>query len=357
MKSLILQKRNDISAGNNIKAVLISVALALVAFAFILLASGADPLSAYKDIALAAFGSLRGVSNTGVKMIPFLLCGLAFLVPRKAGLWNIGGVGQLHLGAVLAAWVAYGFADLPPLILIPFMIVAAFLGGGLLGGLCGFLKAKWNANEVVTTMMFNYVAILLVNHLSAYPWRRGGGIAYPMTSEISPSAWMPLIAGTRIHYTIVIGIVASIIIFYWLRKTKVGYEIRTVGSNPLAAKYSGMRSMKIILITMFIGGGLAGLAGFGEVAGLQHSLRVNDFTPPAARYGFAGLIVAYLAGMNSLVMIISSFLFGGIVSGGHTLQIKAGLSSGITELFQGLVLIFVIGGQVLIRYKIKMGER
>lgn len=206
-------------------------------------------------------------------------------------------------------------------------------------------------------MMFNYVAVLLVNHLSAYPWRRGGGIAYPMTEKLSSSAWMPVIAGTRIHYTIVIGIIAAIIVFYWLRKTKTGYEIRTVGSNLLAAKYSGMSSMKIILITMIIGGGLAGLAGFGEVAGLQHSLRVSDFTPPDARYGFSGIIVAYLAGMNSLVLIVSSFLFGGVVTGGHTLQIKAGLSSGITGLFQGLVLIFVIGGQVLIRYKIKIGER
>ncbi|MEA1927348.1 MAG: ABC transporter permease [Candidatus Auribacterota bacterium] len=351
---VFLQKRTDISAANNIRAVLISVALSLVAFSFVLLASGADPIPAYKDIVTAAFGSVRGLSNTGIKMIPFLLCGLAFLVPRKAGLWNIGGVGQLHMGAVLSAWVAYSFAGLPAPLLISLMLVAAFIGGGLLGGICGFLKAKWNANEVVTTMMFNYVAILLVNHLSAYPWRRGGGIAYPMTSEIVPAAWMPVIAGTRIHYTIVIGIVAAIIIFYWLRKTKTGYEIRTVGSNPQAAKYSGISSMKIILLTMFIGGGLAGLAGFGEVAGLQHSLRVNDFTPPDARYGFSGLIVAYLAGMNSLVLIISSFLFGGIITGGNTLQIIADLSSGITGLFQGLILIFVIGGQVLLRYKIKI---
>lgn len=353
--SLILQKRTYVSAANNIKAVLISVAMALVVLAIILLASGANPITAYKDIAMAAFGSLRGLSNTGVKMIPFLLCGLAFLVPRKAGLWNIGGVGQLHLGAVLAAWVAYSFPGFSPVILIPFMIIVAFVGGGILGGICGFLKAKWNANEVVTTMMFNYVAVLLVNHLSAYPWRRGGGIAYPMTEKISKSAWMPVISGTRIHYTIVIGIIAAIVIFYWLRKTKTGYEIRTVGSNLMAAKYSGISSMKIILITMFIGGGLAGLAGFGEVAGLQHSLRVSDFTPPDARYGFSGIIVAYLAGMNSLVLILSSFLFGGVITGGHTLQIKAGLSSGITGLFQGLVLIFVIGGQVLIRYKIRLG--
>lgn len=134
MKSLILQKRTNISTGNNIKAVLISVVLALVVFGLVLLASGVNPFIAYKDIALAAFGSLRGVSNTGVKMIPFLLCGLAFLVPRKAGLWNIGGVGQLHLGAVTSAWVAYSLAELPSLILIPLMIVAAFIGGGTARG-------------------------------------------------------------------------------------------------------------------------------------------------------------------------------------------------------------------------------
>jgi len=117
------------------------------------------------------------------------------------------------MGAVLSAWVAYSFSNLPAPLLISLMLIAAFIGGGLLGGICGFLKAKWSANEVVTTMMFNYVAILLVNHLSAYPWRRGGGIAYPMTSQLVPAAWMPVIAGTRIHYTIVIGIVAAIIIF------------------------------------------------------------------------------------------------------------------------------------------------
>ena len=261
------------------------------------------------------------------------------------------------MGAVLAAWVAYGFTNLPSLLLLPFMFTAAFIGGGLLGGLCGFLKARWSANEVVTTMMFNYVAILLVNHLSAHTWRREGGIAYPMTPQLVPSASMPVIPGTRVHYTIVIGIVAAVVIFYWLKKTKLGYEIRTVGSNLMAAKYSGMSPNKIIVLTMLIGGGLAGLAGFGELAGLQHCLRLNDFTPADARYGFSGIIVAYLAGMNSMVLIISSFFFGGIITGGHTLQIMANLKSGIVGLFQGLVLICVVCGQVLLRYKIKISER
>ncbi|MEM3506841.1 MAG: ABC transporter permease [Candidatus Bathyarchaeia archaeon] len=355
--SLYFEKRIYQSKLLTILVSITSIAVALMVVALIFLAYGIDPLQVYWKIFVGAFGSFYGLSETIVKAIPLMLCGLGLAMAFKALFWNIGAEGQLLLGAIAATWVALSFPDAPSYILLPSMFAIGFISGALWCLIPAILKSKLNINEIITTLMMNYIALELLKYLVYGPWKGPEEWGFPYTTKFSPSAQLPRLFNTRIHYpTLILALLLAILIYILITKTKLGYEIRVVGENPWAAKYSGISYSKVIIIVALVSGGLAGVAGVGEVAGIQYRLRLGVSGAGyvyATGYGYVAIIVAWLGKLNSLGVILSSLLFGGLLIGGDAIQL-IGLPVAAVNIFNGIILLFVLGGEVLARYKIKL---
>ena len=352
-----IERRSIPSRWMTISAPILSLALALLVIALVFLGYGVNPLLAYKRIFVGAFGSLYGLSETIVKAIPLMICGVGLAIAFKALVWNIGAEGQLLMGAVAATWVAlYMIPDAPAVVLLPCMFVAGFLGGAIWGLIPGILKAKLRANEVITSLMMVYIASELVNYLVYGPWKGAEEWGFPYSSKFPPSAQLPRLLNSRIHYpTLILALLLAVLIHVLVTRTKLGYEIRVTGENPEAARYAGMSYFKTVVLVMLISGGLAGLAGVGEVAGIHHRLRYPQGISPG--YGFTAIIVAWLGRLNPLAVILASLLFGGLLVGGDAIQVALGLPVATINIFNGVILFFVLGGELLMRYSITLERR
>ncbi len=349
-----VKKRLTPSRWVTVTAPVVSLALALLVIALVFWGYGVDPLLAYKRIFAGAFGSLYGLSETTVKAIPLMMCGVGLAVAFKALVWNIGAEGQLLIGAVCATWVAlYALPDAPKALLLPCMFAAGFLGGAIWGLIPGILKAKLRANETITSLMMVYIASELVNYLVYGPWKGADEWGFPYSSKFPTAAQLPRLLNTRIHYpTLVLALLFAVLVYVLVMRTRLGYEIRVTGENPEAARYAGMSYFKTVLLVMLISGGLAGLAGVGEVAGIHHRLRYPQGISPG--YGFTAIIVAWLGRLNPLAIILTSLLFGGLLVGGDAIQVALGLPMATINIFNGVILLFVLGGELLTRYKITL---
>lgn len=344
-----LEKRGDVSKTVLLLNPIISVALALLAGAVFMVLTGRDPVEIYTTMINGAFGSSYGLSETVVKAIPLLLSGLAVSVAFRMQLWNIGAEGQIYIGAIAATWVALFHSDGPRVFVLAMMVGAAFIAGGFWGLLPAIPRALFKVNETITTLMLNYVAILFSNYLIYGPWKDPQGYNFPLTAMFPTSATLPTLGDTRIHYGLFFCLIAAVILYILLWHTKWGYEIRVIGESPVAAKYAGMNIIKNILIVMFISGGLAGLAGMAEVSGI--SQRLQPGLSPG--YGYTAIIVAWLSRLNPFTMIGVSFLFGGLLVGGYTMQ-TSGLPAAMVSMLQGAILFFVLGGEIFTRYRIRL---
>ncbi len=351
MVKVYVSRRENLTRKFVLSVNVASVILALVAAGFIFLFYGCNPVIAYRKIFIGAIGSTYGLSEAVVKLIPLLLCAVGLAVPFEAGIWNIGAEGQLLLGAIGASWVALTFKDFPSFFLLPTMFIAGFLGGALWGFIPGFLRAKMNVNEVITSLMLNYVALKILEYLVYGPWKGSEEWGFPYTNKFPPAAQIPRLEGTRIHYlTLAIAISLSILMFLLLKKSKFGFEVRAVGGGLEAANYAGISFFKVCVLAMMISGGLAGLAGVGEVAGIHHRLRMGV----SPGYGYTAIVVSWLGRLNPLVIIPVSFLFGGLLVGGDIIQVSLGFPFSIVDIFNGLILFFVIGGEFFVRYRVSL---
>jgi ABC-type uncharacterized transport system permease subunit len=350
--SLVLEKRETPSRTLTFVVPVAAIGLALLIGAAVIAISGADPWAALKEMFLGAFGTGYALSETLVKTIPLIFCGLAVGLAFKAQLWNIGAEGQLYMGAFAAGGLALAFPDGQSWWLIPLMFVGAFLAGGFWGLIPGVLKALLNVNEIITSLLLNYVAILWVQYFIYGPWKDPAGYGFPYTAVFGEGAWLPTFGDTRIHLGLVFAIVIALLIFFLLRSTKMGYEIRVIGENPQAARYAGMNIARTIIMVFFISGGLAGLAGMGEVSGVIHRLQPVISTG----FGYTAIIIAWLSKLNPWVTVIVSFLFGGLLVGGYSLR-ALGLSEAIVYIIQGLILFLLLGGEILIRYRLHWQRR
>jgi simple sugar transport system permease protein len=239
-----------------------------------LAASGANPLVAYQALFKGAFGSRNNIIETLVKSTPILFVALGVTFAFRCSVWNIGSEGQLHIGAVGATLAGLAMKsltpDLPPILAIPVMIVAGFLFGGLYASFAGVLKVKWEVNEVITTIMMNFVAILFVQYLTFGPLIDPAALGQPMSAYILEAAQLPrLLARSRLHLGVVLAVVAAVLVYIVLWKTTLGYQIRAVGANPRAAKHAGINVPRSIFVAMIISGGLAGMAGRVPEAGIR----------------------------------------------------------------------------------------
>ena len=361
--ALKLERRMEPSRTANILVPSLSVVLALLAGALMLALVGVDPWGTYRAMLEGAFGSSYALSETLVRAIPLMLTGLAVSIAFRMLFWNIGAEGQLAMGAFAAAGVALflprAIPGLPGWLLLPLMFVAAFAAGALWGLIPAALKGFLAVNEIITTLMLNYVAILWIQYLYFGPWKDPQGFGFPGTAPFPETAWLPrlekmpwlaqLVDTGRVHWGLIIAIVAAFLIWLVLDRTKWGFEIRVIGENPHAARYAGMSLLRNFLLVMVISGGLAGLAGFSQVAGISHRLQQGIVVGD----GFTAIIVAWLARLNPFGVLLVSVLLAGLFVGGDQIQITMGLPASMALVLQGAILFFVLGGGFFTQYRLR----
>lgn len=348
--NLVFERRLNPSRRIAVLMPIISIVLALVFCGILLALAGANPWETYKAMAIGAFGSVYSLGETLVKAIPLMLTGLAVSIAFRMLFWNIGAEGQLAMGAIGATFVALFVADrLPASLVLPAMFIAAFMAGAVWGLIPATLKAKLGVNEIITTLMMNYIAILLVDYLYVGPWRDPKGFGFPGTALFPEAAWLPRLSG-RMHLGLGFAIVAAFLIWIVLDRTRWGYEIRVIGENPKAARYAGISITRNILLVMLISGGLAGIAGYSEVAGISHRLQKGL----TVGYGYTAIIVAWLAKLNPFAVLLVSVLLAGLLVGGDQIQITMGLPASVALVLQGAILFFVLGGEIFVRYHLRI---
>ncbi|MGB9660824.1 MAG: ABC transporter permease [Moorellaceae bacterium] len=330
----------------------VSVILALGLGAVFLALTNLDPLKVYQSMLKGVIGSKYGISETVVKAIPLMLTSLGVALAFRMLLWNIGAEGQFYMGAFGASWVALTFPHWPVYVMLPAMFIAGCLMGGIWALLPAIPRAKWGVNEVITTLMLNYVAILWVDYLVYGPWKDPQGFNFPLTAPFSKAATLPSLAGTRVHLGLVFALIAAVVLTVILWRTRWGYEIRVIGESFKAARYAGMSIERNIILVMFLSGALAGLAGMSEVAGVSHRLQ-HGISPG---YGYTAIIIAWLAKLHPVTIILVSFLFAGLIVGGYSVQ-TMGVPSATVSMLQGAILFFVLGGEILTRYRLYLGHK
>ena len=332
-----------------------SVILAFIVSGVVLWIIGAHPLDVYNFFLRATFGSWAAFSDTMVKATPLILVGLACTVAFKMKLWNIGAEGQFYIGAFSASLVVLVPLvplDSPRIVLILAMVIMGMIGGAIWGFFPGYLKAKFQVNEIITTLMLNYVAILWNNFWIFDRWSDAG---FQMTPTFVRNSWLPrlsdyareypMFSGITLHLGVLFGLLAAVLVWWVLQRSRWGYEIRLIGDNPQAARYAGINIARNIILVMMFSGALAGLAGMSEISGVVH--RLQERISPG--YGFTGIIVAWLAKLNPFGVVLVSILFGALIVAGREVQ-----PSGIAQMIQGFVLFAVISSDVFLRYKIRI---
>ena len=321
----------------------------------ILCAFGVNPIKALIDAFIEPLFTSYGWASILTNGLILLLCGIGLVIAFRAGVWNIGAEGQLLLGAIAATWVAlYLMPDKPAYVVIPTMFILGFLFGGAWGTIAGILKAKLNVNEVLSTMMLNYVAYQLVYYLVMGPWENPV-THYPVSKPFPPSARLPKIS-PRFPVaipTLIIALVSVALVYVLLFYTKFGYELRAVGSNPEAAKAYGISYNKVVILAMFLSGGLAGLAGVHAVAG-SYTPQLRRPEQVARGYGFIAILVAWLAGLNPVAVLLTSVLMGAIFLAGFSIQALFRTGIGVTHVFTGCLLLALSVMEPARRYHITM---
>ncbi|MGH2521232.1 MAG: ABC transporter permease [Anaerolineales bacterium] len=332
-----------------------AILLALALGALVIRMVGGNPIASYAHIGKAAFGDIGVFSDTLVIATPLILVGLACSLAFRMKLWNIGAEGQFFLGALGASAVILSGAvpeSVPRPIALAAMLVAGVACGALWGLIPGFLKARFRVNEIITTLMLNYIAIALVNFFVFAVWSESG---FQMSRTFPRNAWLPRLGdyarlipafrGLTTHLGLVFALIAVGIVWYILYRSRWGYEIRLIGDNPRAAEYAGINIVRNTVLVMVTSGALAGLAGMSEIAGVVHRLQ----TSISPGYGFSGIIIAWLAKLNPVVVILVSVLFGGLILAGREIQ-----PAGVPRLIQGIILFMLIASDVLLRYRVRI---
>jgi len=344
---LVIERRAISSPLVRFSAPLVSIGVALFIAGFLLLAAGINPFAAYREILMEALGSTYGLSETLVKTTPLIFAGLGVSLAFRMQIWNIGAEGQLYLGAMGATWVALFSGIQNHWLMLSAMFLAAFLAGGLWAGVAGFLRARWQVNEVIVTLLMNYLAILWVDYLVYGPWKDPKGFNFPLTAQFSDGARLAEYFNTRLHSGFFVALLCALLLYLFMERTVWGYEIKVIGSNPRAAQYAGMHTGAAVFAVLFLSGAIAGLAGFSEVAGLQHRLQ-HGISPG---YGYTAIIIAWLAKRSAVGVVIVSFLMGVLLVGGDSLQILWQLPVAFVYAFQGLILFCLLASDFFIIYR------
>jgi general nucleoside transport system permease protein len=312
----------------------------LVVFAAFVLANGANPLAVYGDIWSSTLTQSGQFQQILIRATPFALAGLAVVIPARAGMVNVGGEGQLIIGAVASAGVALALdGQVPPGVLITAMLLAGVTAGAAWAGIAAVMRITVKVNEAVTTLLLNYVAAFLMLFLILGPWKDPAALGQSTSVGISDSAKLPVLAGTAVNVGVVIAIVAALAVWFVLARTEWGFRLSVVGGNPEAARRAGMPVVVLLLSALLIGGALAGLAGYVQFAGTEYKLRPTF----GLTIGYVAFLASWLARHRPLPLLVASLALAAIAVSGNSLQIGSGLPAGTVNILMGLVLIAVLG--------------
>ena len=329
---------------------LIALALTLLSGIVLFMFMGANPGQALYAFFIEPLTSLYGWGELGVKATPLALIAMALSIGFRAGVWNIGAEGQLTLGAICGAGIALWLHDIEGFWILPLMILCSILGGMAWAAVPAFLRTRFNANEILVSLMLTYVAILLLSYLVHGPWRDPDGFNFPESRVFNDSATVPIILdGTRLHLGWLLALAAVAGAWVLMARTLVGFQVKVIGEAPAAGRYAGFSINRIIWFTLMLSGGAAGLAGLLEVAGPIGQLQPSI----SPGYGFTAIIVAFVGRLHPVGVLLASHLMALSYLGGESAQITLNLPLAVTGVFQGMLLFFLLASDVLIHYRIR----
>ena len=337
-------KRTNLSKSHAASIRILAVVLALLSSAIFILMMGHNPIEVYSSMLAGAFGKIYRFKETIIKTIPLVVTSLGIAVAFRMKFWNIGAEGQVLMGAFAASFFALNFTYFPKPILLTIMLLAGIIGGGLWAMIPAFFKAQFGTNETLMTLMLNYIALKWVTYLQYGPWKNPK-VLFPQIPSFHENAILPKVFGVHIGW--IIALVLVIIMHVFIHHTKKGYEINVIGESENTARYAGMNVKKVILIALFISGGLCGLTGMMEASAVSNTLSYEV----SGRVGFTAIITTWLAGLSAPAILIVSFLFAVLVQGGSFIQTAFQISSSSAQFLQGMILFFVLGSEFFIQYK------
>lgn len=333
--------RSEASLARRLGCVTATMIFAVLLSAILFQAAGASPLAAFAALFKGALGSWRSTSETLVSATPLIFTGLATAVAFRARIWNIGAEGQVFAGAMFAYWCQHGLAGFPAFIQLPVVILGGLAGGGLYAALAAVLKTRFNVDEVISTVMLNYIIVYLLSLLLLQgPWSEPGSF-FEQSGKMDDASMLPLLlTGSRLHAGFLLALVAAAAVQLMMARTPVGYEIRAAGSNLRALEVQGTRPARVILMVMVISGTLAGLAGITQLYGVHGRLKSGVLTG----YGYTGIIVAILGQLSAWGVVIAAILFGALVTGATFMQVKTGVPAALIYAVQAILLLCYLAG-------------
>ena len=337
-------------------APLLAVALTLVVGLAVFAWLGQNPVRAFRVFFIDPVSDMNGVSELLLKASPLCLIALGLAIGFRASIWNIGAEGQMYMGGIFATGLAIAFHEKGGPWLLPAMILAGALGGALWASIAAALRAQFHANEILVTLMLTYVADLVVKYLVFGPWQDPQGNNFPITLQFSDNALFPLFAswgwerfeGTRMNASVFLTLAAIPLAWLFMERSFLGFQLQVTGLAPAAARYAGFGERRMVWLALLIGGAAAGLAGVSEVAGPIGQL--NDRWQPL--YGFTAIIVAALGRLHALGIVLASLLMALLYLGGEAVQIALQLPKALSQVFQGLLLMFLLSCDVLVNYRV-----
>ena len=347
---MIIEPRQSISILRAGLAPVWAIFAAMIICAVLIVWTGTNVFTAYASLLKGAFGSLFAINETLTRSIPLIFTGLAAAVAFRAKFYNIGGEGQLYAGALAATYFGTGLITLPSVLMIPFLIIAGAVAGGLLLLVPVLLKTQMKVDEVVTTLLLNFVVLLLVGYLIEGPWKDPMSLGWPQAAPIIDEGILPaLLAKGRLHLGFIIAFVTAILIWVMMRYSVLGFEIRAVGYNAGAAEFSGIKVGRTVIITAMISGGLAGMAGVSETAGLKGYLTL-DLSPG---FGYTGIAVAMLAQLNALAVIPAAIFLSAVYVGADAMSRAVNIPTYIADVLVGASVLAVLCSVLFSQYRIR----
>lgn len=322
-----------------------AIVLALFASSIFILLLDLNPVNVYMKMVQGAFGTAYRARETIVKAIPLVITSLGIAIAFRMQFWNIGGEGQIAMGAFAASFVALNMSDLSKPILLLLMVLAAMLVGGLWALIPAFFKAQWGTNETIVTLMMNYIGLKWIMYLQYGPWRDPSSLGFPKIANFADNAVLPKLMGVHIGWIFALLLVAAVYIF--LNHTKKGYEIAVIGESINTARYAGINIKRTILIAILLSGGLCGLVGMIQASGVNNTLSVEV----TGGVGYTAIITAWLASLSAPVILVVSILFAALLEGGSYIQTVFGIPESAALILQGIILFFVLGSEFFVQYR------
>jgi len=353
---LRFEKRDKTPIGLRVLVPICSVLLGLLVGSIVMLFARVNPLRVYGAIVKGAFGSSYTFSETMVIAVPLILISAGLCLVYRMKFINIGTPGQYTIGALCGSYLAlFGPTTMSRPLLLTLMMVLGTLGGAAWAIIPALLKAYWNVNEVIATLLLNYIASYVLAFFIFGTWRDPGSHGFPLSKDFALNAQLPriLAAPSRLHIGLFFGLAAAVIIWIIIRKTRFGYEVRVLGENGRAARYAGINVFKTVIIAAAISGGLAGLAGIAHISGVLHVLQgsIN------AEYGYTAIIAAWLAGLDPLVAVGFSVILAALEAGGYQIQIVMRVPFGIVGVIEGAILFCLLAGEIVTHYRVTLTRR